>query len=362
MPTLETQRAKRGAVLSEIADTRFPYPSSDHPDWQCHVNFPDVQLGVELKSGGWIVPDIVVAEEPGHFIHALAVVALRHEVTEAEARERWLPLSKAGPLYLYVPAGLSGRAIALCRTHHVRLAGLRTWRTTARFGIEVNEAYSGPDLFAPIAKLLPPLLRPRPYRVTRQRVLESYLAPGPAQQARLPQPAEAERPALPAPAPAVAEAPEHAAPEGVHLPPPSLSPALLALGMILTGFGFIFPAELLGAGLTVTALGALGWLKEDVVEFAKGDHGHEPEPSAEPAAEQEAGPPPGVHLPPPSLSPALLALGMILTGFGFIFPAELLGAGVAMTTVGALRWLGEDIRDFAAHEASHAHDGEQQHA
>ena len=362
MPTLESQRAKRAAVLEEIVDARLRYPSEEHSNWETYINFPDVKLGVELKSGGWIYPDVVVAQEPGHFIQALAVVALRHEVTEEEARERWAPLSKAGSLYLYVPAGYSARANRLCREFGARPEGIRTWRRTAQYGTEVNDAYSGPDVFAAIARFLPPALRPSGYRPERRRVVESYRSPLMGQQ-RLTAPAE--QPALPAPADstptdAMPAAPEHVLPEGVHLPPPSLSPALLAIGAILSGLGVIFPGETLGAGAMLLLLGALSWLGEDVVAFVKGDHDAEPAPAA-PVYQ----PPPGVHMPPPSLSPAMLALGAILAGLGFIFPAELLGAGGALIVVAALRWLGEDIRDFrgGAHaETSHDEEAVEQHA
>lgn len=361
MPTLESQRAKRAAVLEEIVDARLRYPSEEHSNWETYINFPDVKLGVELKSGGWIYPDVVVAQEPGHFIQALAVVALRHEVTEEEARERWAPLSKAGSLYLYVPSGYSARANRLCREFGARPEGIRTWRRTAQYGTEVNDAYSGPDVFAAIARFLPPALRPSGYRPERRRVLESYRSPLMAQQALA---APAEQPALPAPADstpadAVPADAEHVLPEGVHLPPPSLSPALLAIGAILSGLGVIFPGETLGAGAMLLLLGALSWLREDVVAFVKGDHDAEPAPAA-PVYQ----PPPGVHMPPPSLSPAMLALGAILAGLGFIFPAELLGAGGALIVVATLRWLGEDIRGFreGAHlEADHDEEAVGQH-
>lgn len=362
MPTLESQRAKRAAVLEEIVEARLSYPSEEHSNWETYINFPDVKLGVELKSGGWIYPDVVVAQEPGHFIQALAVVALRHEVTEEEARERWAPLSKAGSLYLYVPAGYAARANRLCREFGARPEGIRTWRRTAQYGIEVNDAYSGPDVFAAIARFLPPVLRPSGYRPERRRVIESYRSPLLAQQrlALAEQGAAAEQAALPAPADTMPAPAEHVLPEGVHLPPPSLSPALMAIGAILSGLGVIFPGETLGAGAMLLLLGVLSWLREDVVAFVKGDHDAEPAPAA-PVYQ----PPPGVHMPPPSLSPAMLALGAILAGLGVIFPAELLGAGGALIVVATLRWLGEDIRDFreGAHlEAAHDEEAVGQHA
>ena len=355
MPTVESQRAKRGAVLSDLVTQRFAYPSADRPNWETFVNFPQPHLGVELKTGGWIFPDVLVAEEPGHFVQALAIVALRHEVTEAEARDRWAPLSRAGAFFLYVPSGQSGRAARLCREYDVSLAGLRTWRRTASYGVEVSDAYSGPDIFGRIAGLLPPALRPSIYRAQRQRILESYRAPAPAEQRAL-APTEA-LPALPAPpVETLVEPDEQPLPEGVHMPDPSIAPALMALGMMLAGFGVIFPAELLGAGLTLTLLGVLFWLKEDIADFAKRGHGHDA--GHEEPDEQHAALPEGVHMPPPSLAPALLALGMFLAGFGVIFPAELLGAGIAMIFVGAIKWLGEDIRDFAGD----GHGGDEEHA
>jgi hypothetical protein len=112
----------------------------------------------------------------------------------------------------------------------------------------------------------------------------------------------------------------------------------------------MFPAELLGAGLALLALGALGWVKEDVVQFGSADaHGHAVE--AVPASPAPTLPE-GVHLPPPSAAPVIVALGAALTGFGAMFPAELLGAGLAVLTVGALKWVVEDVQQFG-----HAGDG-----
>ena len=173
MASLDTQRATRAAALEGIAAARFVFPSARQPAWETHVNFPEVQLGLQTKSGAWIVPDLAVTAEPGHFLQTLAVVALRGEVTEAEARDRWLPLSKAGALYLFVPSGQAAEANALCRQMKIRLAGLRTWRRSAAYGVMVEDAYAGPDLLRPIARLLPPALRPRAYRRRRGAVLQA---------------------------------------------------------------------------------------------------------------------------------------------------------------------------------------------
>lgn len=348
MPTLAVERTKRTDVLQKLAASRFAFPSSAHPDWETTPNQPDPQMGIQLRSGGWIYPDLLVTEEPGHFIRIVAVVALRHEITEAEALRRWLPLSKAGPLYLFVPAGQAGLANRLCHLHGIRIAGLRSWRWTPAFGLDVVDAYSGPDLLATLFALFPEPLRPRAYRVERKARERAYLQPPAAGREGPLLPPPPPQPSAPALPPGPVAEPDHAPalPAGVHLPPPSPFPFLVAAGMILSGFGVIFPAELLGAGLATTVLGVLGWLTEDIRDFAHASG--VPSPALPtPAA------PPGVHMPPPSLSPLVAALGMILSGFGVIFPAELLGAGLAVTVVGVVGWLREDVRDFAAAGPAH---------
>ncbi|MEE9277618.1 MAG: hypothetical protein V3V06_04355 [Dehalococcoidia bacterium] len=339
MPTVDVERTKRSDVLRLIRDARFQYPTDEQPDWRTVVNSPELEVGIQIRSGGWIYPDIVVTEEPGHFIQLLAVVALRHEVTETEAMSRWLPLSRAGPLYLYVPAGQAGRANQLCRQLEVHVTGIRTWKRTAAFGLEIVEAYSGPDLLAVVAALAPEFLRPRAYRPQRVRIQEGYRAPEAASLEAAALEPGAQVPALAAgEAPPAVAAPALETPPGVHLPPPSPFPILLGLGMLLTGFGVIFPAELLGAGLAMVAVGVGGWLKEDVLYFDGAGHAE-----AAPVV-QEA--PSGIHLPPPSVRPIVLGLGMGLTAFGFVFPGELLGAGITLTILGTIGWLAEDVRDF----------------
>ena len=348
MPTVDVERSKRADVLHKVAAARFAFPSAEHADWETVVNFPDPQLGVQIRGGGWIYADLAVTQEPGHFVQLLAVVALRHEVTEAEAVGRWLPLSKAGPLFLFVPAGQSSRANTLCHQLGIKVAGIRTWRWTPTFGLDISNAYAGPDIFGVVAAMLPDALRPRGYRVQRVRALEAYRAPAAGHREALPE-SSAGVEAAPIPVEVVAS-PESALPEGVHLPPPSPYPIVLAIGMALTGFGVMFPAELLGAGLALLTVGALGWVKEDVVQFGQAaEHGHVVETGAAPLGSTL---PEGVHLPPPSAAPLILALGAAMTGFGAMFPAELLGAGLAVLLFGALKWVVEDVQDF-----NHAGDG-----
>ena len=332
MPTVEAERTKLADVVEHIAGARFAFPDEAHANWQTVTNAPERTMGIQVRSGGWIYPDILAVQEPGHFIVMLGVVTLRDEVTEEMAREHWLPLSLAGPLHLYVPAGQGARANRLCQQLGIKLAGLRVWKWTPRFGFEVIDAYSGPDVLRALMMLLPPVLRPRVYRPARRGMETAYGTPRAAGRegaAALAAPTEAALPLLEAGA-------EHAPAHEAHGSP---FPILIGLGAAVTAFGVVFPAELLGAGLAITIAGTLGWLWEDVLAFGGaitvGAHGA--------AAEGAPG-----HVAPPSASPIVLALGIMLSAFGVVFPAELLGAGIALTVLGTLGWLSEDIQQFAA--------------
>lgn len=370
MPTLESARQKRGTVLQQIAEARYAFPNEEFPDREVALNFPERQIGVQVlsrggRTSGWLYPDIVVTDEPGHFISIAADLVLMHEVTNETALERWAPLAKAAPLVLYVPMGQAGRTMRLCRMHGIKLHRLVTYRQRpAGFGIDLQEAYSGPDLFKPIASLLPPALRPMVYRNERKRVVDAYLQPLPASRS-------GDVPALAAPvvdAPATLALPsgmadeEHGGDHGhgsnaEHLPPPSLAPILFAMGLIATAAGAIFVTELLSVGITLIVLGAVRWFMEDMgyyeaggpAEFRQHPLGVMP----------EASPPPGVHMPPPSLAPIMFAAGLILTAAGAVFTTAALGAGITLIIFGGVGWFFEDISAFEepAHEDEH-HDHE----
>ena len=370
MPTANAARTKRGAVLEQIVAARYDYPNAEFPDREVTVNFPNRQIGVQVKSGGWLYPDIVVTEEPGHFIALIGDIALGHEVTNEIASERWAALAKAAPLVLYVPTGQAGRAMRLCRLHGVKLHKLIAFRRRpAAFGIDLSEAYSGPDLLKPIAGLLPPALRPMAYRTERVAVVDRYLQPLPASRS-------GDVPALIAPKPDVSPsllqltagaAGEHGAhvddhdsahdDHSAHLPPPSLAPLLFALGLIVTGLGAVFPGELLGVGIALIGLSALRWFTEDMGYYEAGGPAEFRQQPLQIMPEAEA--PPGVHMPPPSLSPVIFALGLILTGLGAVFPAELLGAGITLIVFGGVGWWWEDIQAFE--EPEHHDDHQSDH-
>ena len=370
MPTLESARQKRASVLQQIAEASYGYPNDEFPDREATTNFPHEQMGVRVRSGGWLYPDIVVTDEPGHFIAMAADLALTHEVNIETAVERWRPLAQAAPLILYVPMGQSGRAIRLCRMNGIKLHKLIAYRQRpAGFGIDLQEAYSGPDLFKPIASLLPPALRPMAYRNERKAVADSYLSPFPASRSGdVPAiAAPSEQPAATLALPSGLEDEhghgEHDSPE-THLPPPSLAPILFALGLIVMAAGAIFVGEVLSVGITLIVLGAVRWFLEDMGYFEAGGPAEFRQHPLQ--VMPESSPPPGIHMPPPSVSPLIFAAGLIITAAGAVFVDQVLGAGITLIVFGGVGWFLEDIKDFEApahdeHHDEHASDAPLMH-
>ena len=359
MPTLESARQKRGNVLQQIAEALYGYPNDEFPDREVTTNFPEEQMGVRVRSGGWLYPDIVVTDEPGHFIALAGDLALTHEVTNQTAIERWKPLALVAPLVLYVPMGQSGRAIRLCRINGIKLHRLIAYRQRpASFGLDLQQAYSGPDLFKAIAWLLPPALRPMAYRNERKVVADSYLQPLPASRT-------GDVPALAAPAqqPAatlalasgLADEHGHGAPDAPesHLPPPSLAPVLFALGLIMTAAGAVFVGELLGVGITLIIISAVRWLLEDMGYFEAGGPAEFRQHPLK--IMPDVSPPPGIHMPPPSISPIIFAIGLMMTAAGAVFTSHVLGAGITLIVFGGFGWFLEDIKSFEepAHDDHH---------
>ena len=63
------------------------------------------------------------------------------------------------------------------------------------------------------------------------------------------------------------------------------------------------------------------------------------------------------HLPPPSLSPAIIGLGVTLLSFGILFGPVLIAIGVVILLIGIITWLIDDARAYVAAGDSHGHGG-----
>lgn len=66
---------------------------------------------------------------------------------------------------------------------------------------------------------------------------------------------------------------------------------------------------------------------------------------------------PEPHLPPPSLSPPLIGLGVTVMSFGILFGVVLIAMGVAILLIGIITWLIDDARTYVAAGESGGHGG-----
>lgn len=57
--------------------------------------------------------------------------------------------------------------------------------------------------------------------------------------------------------------------EEIHLPPPTLAPATVGLGVMLLSFGILFGIALVVAGVLFMVLGIVVWLVNDAREFVR---------------------------------------------------------------------------------------------
>ncbi len=122
-------------------------------------------------------------------------------------------------------------------------------------------------------------------------------------------------------------------PPSVHMPGGSMSPILAALGSLGLFLGLVFGglALLLGATLMVVTL--LFWLREGIRDYDQ----NEP-PQLLPAVVHD-GPPPGVHMPGPSIRPFLGALGTAALFAGLVMGGWVLVLSIVFLVWALLGWL-----------------------
>ncbi len=129
----------QGAV-AEVARVKFPFPGPQGLDYETLVNIPKPRMAVGEEGGKDLFPDIVVVRRPGQWLVMMAEVATPDMVNDEVAQTRWLPISKVGDLYVYVPAGMAGEAKRLLKKHGIKAKGIRTWRFRPVWGLDVAEA------------------------------------------------------------------------------------------------------------------------------------------------------------------------------------------------------------------------------
>jgi plastocyanin len=122
-------------------------------------------------------------------------------------------------------------------------------------------------------------------------------------------------------------------PPTVHMPGASMSPVLAALGAMGLFLGLVFGGLALWIGVTLLVVTLLFWLREAIRDY---DH-NEP-PQLLPAVVHE-GPPPGVHMPGPSIRPFLGALGTAALFAGLVMGGWVLILSIVFLVWTLLGWL-----------------------
>lgn len=131
------------------------------------------------------------------------------------------------------------------------------------------------------------------------------------------------------------------APPDIHMPGPSYSPVLAAIGVAGLMWGLVVGGNALWIGVVILVLSLLYWGREAIRDF---DHATHVE--ALPAV-VHPGPPPGVHLPGPSFRPVLGAIGTAALLAGLVFGGWLLGAGLIIFVMTLVGWLPDARAEYA---------------
>jgi hypothetical protein len=63
--------------------------------------------------------------------------------------------------------------------------------------------------------------------------------------------------------------------EPIHMPPPSLSPVIIGIGVTFISFGILWSVILVGIGLVLLLVGLATWLIDDARAYTQAsDQGH----------------------------------------------------------------------------------------
>jgi hypothetical protein len=139
--TVKYLRDQRHAgTVMEIARVKFAFPNAEYPDLETYVNEPKPVMAVGEENGQELFPDIVVVRVPGKWLKMMAEVETADTVNDESAVTQWLPYSRVGDLYLYVPFGCVPETKKLLKKHGIKVKGIRTWRFRPVWGLDVAEA------------------------------------------------------------------------------------------------------------------------------------------------------------------------------------------------------------------------------
>lgn len=122
-------------------------------------------------------------------------------------------------------------------------------------------------------------------------------------------------------------------PASVHMPGGSSAPILVAIGAGALFLGLVLGGVWLGIGVVVLVITLVAWMREALRDY---DH---LEPARSLPAVIHEGPPPGVHMPGPSIRPLLGALGSAMLFLGLVVGGWFLVVAIVFLVYTLLGWL-----------------------
>jgi plastocyanin len=131
-------------------------------------------------------------------------------------------------------------------------------------------------------------------------------------------------------------------PAGIHMPGGSVAPLMVALGAGLLFAGLVIGGIGLWIGVVALVLTLLVWFREAVRDY---DH-IEPTPEHMLPAVIHQGPPPGVHMPGPSIRPLLGALGSAMLFLGLVVGGWFLVLAIVFLVYTLLGWLFDATAEY----------------
>jgi plastocyanin len=139
-------------------------------------------------------------------------------------------------------------------------------------------------------------------------------------------------------------------PAGIHMPGPSFAPLLAAVGAFFLVFGVFAGGLWLAIGALILVITLLYWGREEMRNFdhATADGHGGVAAGALPAP--TGTPPAGVHIPPPSFRPLLVAISATMLVAGMVVGGWALLFGFAALVITLLGWLWDARKEYTATE------------
>ncbi len=139
-------------------------------------------------------------------------------------------------------------------------------------------------------------------------------------------------------------------PAGIHMPGPSFAPLLAAVGFFFLVFGMVAGGIWLAVGGLILVITLLYWGREEMRSFDRVPAGGTAGAAVGVLPAPRGIPPAGVHLPPPSFRPLLVAIGFTALVAGMVVGGWGLFLGLIALVLVLLGWLWDARKEYAAVE------------